>query len=678
MRSLKNAILYAPLVVVLASIAPKPALAAGSTYLPSIGCTGYPYGHTTSNPITCSPTIPSGDLGPGAAATNLGVNQVSPTEPRYGGVCDGSTVDTAAFDAAITASTLIVLPAGKTCLVGNLVLTSRQVLDCNNSLLNAAPGALWIVKKTGFASQIRNCLFSDPTLITMQTTTLSSGVASGVNILPVVSAATFQANMIATVQLASGAYWTSKVTSVNVGGNTITLADPIPWTVTAIAVGSGGTGWGSDEAVLLGVDGAPTTLGLTTTAGAITGVTIDAPGLYQLNPGSPLAPFDPKAPAAFGASLNVTYGGALAGAFVDAAFGVVTDDQANGGTIENVTIGEAPVGLEVLASIGTTTEENIRSFNVNAAILTAFAKLSGVNNTVFDKLIGTGFTHHASAYGATGLYIEGDSRTYANGGNTYDFWTLGFETGMLDMNGQLDHILHGIVDTNRNYGMVCIGCQYTDFVHLFASFTGPNAIPSLGSTAGKGIGAYFGSGAVNPAINDSVTKLTSSNNVSDLHFGDGAGSVKIGEPWGPSKIMTTPNTGSISLYSSTAIVAFSTLQVGGLTTPRYLAPGNISATQTVSALAGVYGMISGGSIRSSIAPGADTYTAIIYTNQWSGSAYLGWNSVGSCTWTSTATGCNINNSGVVIAPLDQIDLRLATSGATFVANQTITAQVTGQ
>ena len=607
----------------------------------------------------------------GAAATNLGTLQASPTDIAYGAKCDGATTDSSSFSAAITAANLVVLPPELTCVVGNLTITNGQTLDCNGSILKAAPGATWIVKKTGFRSSLRNCIIYDPNAVTMQTTTLSALAAPGATVLSVVSATTFQVNMVVTVQLASGAYWTTKIVGVNTGTNQITIADPIPFTVTAATVAAGGSGYvTAHEFISLGGIGAPATFNLTAVAGVLTGVTsIDAPGMFQTSPGSPIAVTDPLTPAAFNGTLNITYAGASAGAFVDAAFGVVLIDAATNGDTSNIIVPTAPVALEVMSAAGQTTQESIRHFESNGSQIAGVVKLQGVSNVSFREIRLYGTTHHASAYGAVGFYIDGDTQTFASGGNAYDITALNFETGLLDINGTLDIFDRAVLDTTRNYNLLCFGCTSSDWTYMFAAFTGPNAISG---SAGRGIGAYFGSNAAN----NTIGKLTTNNNASDVHLGDQTSSVWINNvAWAPSKIMTGYGN---SLYSPNKVFAVGPSAVGTLASPQYLSPGVVSATQTAAyTLAGLRGQLTGMIATSALAPGADTYQALLEVNHWTGSAYAGWNAVAGCTWTGIATACSLAHSGVSVVSQDQVQIAITTTGAIFAANQIISAFVNG-
>ena len=85
--------------------------ASGSTYMPAVGCTGYMYGNSISNPLNCVTQIPGAGLAPGAAATNLGFTPArvfNVTDPKYGAICNGNSsnaaVDTAGINAAVAAA----------------------------------------------------------------------------------------------------------------------------------------------------------------------------------------------------------------------------------------------------------------------------------------------------------------------------------------------------------------------------------------------------------------------------------------------------------------------------------------------------------------------------------------------------------------------------------------------
>lgn len=613
MRGLKALILYAPLVTVLASIAPKPEAAVASTLLPALGCTGYVYGNGVNTPITCPTTIPGSGLTPGAAAVNLGTNQASPTDSRYGAVCDGTTVDSAAFTATIAATSAIILPPAKNCVIGNAIIGGNQVLDCQGSILTAAPGANWIVKKTGFNSTVRNCLFSDPGLVEMKTTTLAGTANPGDTVLSVVNSTNFQANMIATVQLVSGAYWTSKITGVATGS--ITIADPIPSTIAATpTVSSGGTGWidGTECTVKTGI-GPPMTGTISASAGAITAFAPNSPGLYQTPPTSPAAVVCPQTGSAFNGAINVTWGGASAGGFVDASFGSLVSDNSTDGFITNVTFGIVPVGLELMSTTGASSAgEKVNGINVNASAMVGMAKLQGVNNIGVSHVLMFGSAHHASAYGAAGLYIDGDNQTAASGGNKWSIIALNYETGTVDLNGTLDLFDDVVDDTSRNYGFVCIGCNTSQFPSLWATFSGPNASASLGSHANKGVGAYFG----NSAVNNTLGVFHTQANAIDLAMGeDFTSSLWINNlSWGPAKLFAGHSTG---LYPGYTLLSFPTLSISSMASPVYTAPGVTSATQTISSIVGTQGEITSFWVATSTPPQAASYQALIYLNRFS-------------------------------------------------------------
>lgn len=560
------------------------------------GCVGVPYSNGTL-PLDCSKFLP-----------------ISPTQAPYSAVCDGTTVDSAAFTTAIAAGSAIMLPPAKNCVVGNLVIGGNQTLDCQGSILTAAPGANWIVKKTGFNSTVGNCLFSDPGLVQMKTAHLTSGGANpGDTVLSVDSSSGFQVNMVATVQLVSGAYWTSKITAVGTG--TITIADPIPSTISGTpTVSTSGSGWvDQTECTIKGGVGPPMTGTLSASAGAITAFAPNSPGLYQTAPSSPAAVVCPATGAAFNGAINVTWGGASAGAFVDAAFGSLVSDNSTDGFIRNVTFGIVPVGLELMSTTGASSAgEKINGINVNASVMVGMAKLQAVNNIGVSDVLMFGSAHHASAYGAAGLYIDGDNQTAASGGNKWSVITLGYEVGAVDLNGTLDLFENVVNDTTRNYGFVCIGCNTSTFTSLWDTFSGPLASGSLGSHPRKGVGVYFG----NSAVNNTLTSFYSVNNAIDLTMGeDFTSSLWVNNlTWGPSKIFAGHSTG---LYPGYTLASFPTLSISSMTSPVYTAPGVTSATQTVSAIVGTQGEITSFWVATSTPPQAASYQALIYLNRFS-------------------------------------------------------------
>lgn len=642
-------------------------------------CVGVPVS-TGSAPFTCS-LLPPSALAVGAAATNLGMSM--PT--AFGATCDGNPahVDTSYFNQSIAAAGVILTPPEVRCVVANLVITDNQTLDCQGSILQAAPGALWIIKKTGFNSKIRNCAILDSNYTTIQTTTLNGDVSPGTTVIPVNSTTGFAVNMIASIQLASGAYWTDKIVSVNPGVS-ITINDPIPYTLTGVSVNTGGTGYATTvtigsppfayihEGTLIGGSGPTATVKLTTSGGGITAATIDTPGMWQTSPGSTAAVFDPRAPAAFNGVLNLTVLGASNGGFVDAAFGEVIDDNAVEGDIEDLTISEAGVGLEILGSSITTENESIRSINVGNARIAGMAKLDNVLNNSFREIRVAGSAHHASSFGAVGLYVDGRAS------NKFDIVTLGFEIGLLDLNGTTDLFEHVVFDTSRNYAVACIGCNTNSFTYLWAAFTGSLSNPAGGSIGGQGIGLAMSSSGTTVAVNNAIGQLLTDANASDIHMGDASAAVTLNNlSWSISKYVTGSAYRIMPGYQLMNIPT--SPDAFGISSTIYLAPGLVSTTQNVGSASGIAGDVTSMTVYGPVAPGGGiTYTAFLWWRPWLGSDYGSWAAVGSCSWSGTTTkGCSTFGSATPINQQDQLGISITPSSGAFPSGETFSGFVNG-
>lgn len=617
--------------------------------------------------------------GGGGTASN-GLNTLGYTAwAQYGIKCDGATTatdDSAAFAAMALATGQynFVGPTNATCIVGNLTITDHQTLDCNGAILKPPAGANWVVKKTGTGSAIKRCVIFDPSLNLQKTANVTGVVAPGATVIPVDDGTRAQVGMIATVKLASGIWWPSKVTATS--ALSITIADPIPATITGVVVSAGGTGYVDGREVIFPAvnpsgAGVPATGHVTVVAGAITAVVVDSPGLFTTTPNATAVPFDPTVPTANSAVFTMTYSGVSNGSQIDTAFGSVIDDNANGGTVQDIIIAEAPVGFQIANTGGqsfNTTGEEIRRIDMNAISMVGFAKMVNVNNIGVQSVRMYGVAHHASAFGTAGLYIDGDNPTIASGGSKYDILALGFETGIFDQHGSLDIFTNAVSDTIRNYAMICFSCTDTDFSDLTATFTGPNA---LTGTANQGLGAVF-SGT---AINNSIGKLTTANNASDVHFGDNTSAVWIGNlAWSWTKALTGWTS---SLQPGYTLFSIPTTSSAAGIGPVFLSPNTLSATEGASVILGLRGLATSFFITSSVNPGAATYTVALRVNRWSGTAYLGWNTVGTCTMTGTVPVCLWSGPGVYLLPQDQVDLEVSNSAGNFPANQTFSAYATG-
>lgn len=334
----------------------------------------------------------------------------------FGAVGDGVTNDTAAFVAALAASKAVRCEAGKKYMVANLVVGVNQTLDLNGAMLAAAPGANWIVKSNGFGSKVRNGQLDDALNSTLVTTALTVNAAPGATTLSVINGTPFSVGEIVVLMLQSGRPWVTKVASSNV--ISVTLLDPVPNSPIAAAIAAGGTGYVvGDTIVAVGGTGVPTVLQVTSigTAGTITGVNILDPG----HGGTP-----PTNPTSFtggsgtGARFNLAQAGAIIGAQVYTAQGLLLVDQAEWADHDNLLITNAPVAVHVKNSLG-------------AAGNTAQNKFQGIKTTTVSLCslyldVNASIQHFETCdffatpvTGAVGVYQEGRNSVIATGGHNF-------------------------------------------------------------------------------------------------------------------------------------------------------------------------------------------------------------------------------------------------------------------
>lgn len=566
--------------------------------------------------------------------------------------CNGTTDDTAAFSRALAASAYVSAPPATVCVVKNLVVTAGRMLDCGGAGLKAAPGADWIVKKTGFMSVVRNCRFDDPSSFTKISTTLNGTAAPGATTIVVTSAARMAVNQAIAVLLDSGAYHLTKITAIS--GTTITLADAIPASQVGVpTVSAGGTGYavGDQLAVQSGV-GAPITLSVATVSSdAVATVTLNAPGLYSTFPTSPAATLNTKAALASGATVTLTSAGASSGAIVEAAWGVLVSDNATQGLIDNVVFSSVPGALQLLnsAGSGSGTGETVRSIMINAFQLFGLFKDVHVHDARFESILGFGATHNASAYGVVGVYINGNNPgAPPTGGNLFrGVNMLNAETGWLSNSGQLDTFTQTISDTLRNYGWVCNGCTSNTWGGgAEATFTGPAAVSGSG---GKGGGMYFG----RSAINNIMEGLRTSSNAYDLHIDATSALWLNNQAWGTFKVLSGVGT---AVTSGTLIFsANSPSGVGGAGTTIFLGASGYSTSEgAVAGVNSLKGSVSKFMCASGQAPGAgQSFTCNLRIKSVTRA---------SCSYSgASAFGCNYQGPGIFIFDQDTIDMSIVSS-----------------
>lgn len=443
----------------------------------------------------------------GSLLKDSGVTLSSPI--AFGAKCDGSTVDTNAFNSAIAAGGSVQVPSGVTCVVGNLTLTSGQTFDCGNSSLQAAPGSSFILKVLGFGTKLQNCQFQDPNNYTLAASTLSGSVSSGASSINVVSATNFAVGNPITIALQTGAHHVTRINSI--AGTSIGLADAIPYFATSAAIVSGGAGYVvGDYVVVQGGIGPQAVLKVSAvSSGVITGFTIVNPGLYTTLPSSSAATTNGTGS---GATVTLTAGGASSGAAVQTAQGVLQADQWQYGTISNIRVIGAPVAAQFKATGVTnptfTTGNLVDNFFANTIGIIGIFKDVNVAETTFRHIIVYG--NFTLPFGAAGVYLNDENPAEATGGNVFeDVQALQWETAFLCEHCNLDSFTDTIADTNRNYGWVQFagGNNYWSGA-VFSQFTGPNV---LSGSAGGGIGF-----SLSGVTFDRFASIDTNNNAEDL------------------------------------------------------------------------------------------------------------------------------------------------------------------
>lgn len=150
----------------------------------------------------------------------------------FGAVGDGTTDDTAAFNAALALGSKNVIygVAGDIYVVKDLVLNGKQ-FDGRGCGLRDASGAKWGVKLQGYNPSIKNCFIQDQSNY-VSNTTLSATASSGSTSLSVTSAAGIEIGDVVLLKTDTGDQrFLTYVTAVS--GTTITIRDAIPSTATS-------------------------------------------------------------------------------------------------------------------------------------------------------------------------------------------------------------------------------------------------------------------------------------------------------------------------------------------------------------------------------------------------------------------------------------------------------------
>ncbi len=169
--------------------------ASGSTYMPAVGCTGYMYGNSISNPLNCVTQIPGAGLAPGAAATNLGFTPArvfNVTDPKYGAICNGNSsnaaADTAGINAAVAAAAaagggVVALPPGNcyTNATITVAVSSVQIWGQGENSTTVTPTGAFDAFDFGYLANATNSHVGLRDLSIIWTSTPTSGYCFGVD-----------------------------------------------------------------------------------------------------------------------------------------------------------------------------------------------------------------------------------------------------------------------------------------------------------------------------------------------------------------------------------------------------------------------------------------------------------------------------------------------------------------
>jgi hypothetical protein len=427
------------------------------------------------------------------------------------------------------------------------------------------------------------------------------------------------------------------------------------WASQAItpSITTGGSGCVvDDKLVVQGGLGAPLTLNVTgVSGGAVTGIEVKAPGLYSTFPTSPAVAYAPSNNACVGVTLGVTAAGASSANIAEATMGVIVTDQADDGSIENISIGPAAGGVSIINSTGSndfTHEEAISHVTCDSVIIFCLNKGLGVDNLLASGITGYGAVNNDSAYGAVGVYINGQNVGSApTGGNKFtDVNMLGFEVGYLSSKGQLDTFTASIADTIKFYGFFCDTCGEYRLNGVESTFTGPDSATGSG---GEGVGLVVSDGT---SVN--ANSLYTNENAVDVHV-VGSSSLWIGrDTWSPSK--TLSGDGSLVLPGAALLVANSPASSGGTGSTIYIG----AVTSTDEGVAGTYtgyqGVINGFRIVTNNDPGAgQTFTVNLRINGVTRAT---------CVLSgSSSFACAYTGPGINIAPSDNLDFQIVSSAS---------------
>lgn len=497
---------------------------------------------------------------------------------KFDGTTDDTPCMTTAFASGVQSFTM---PADKKTVAAGLTLGAGTTLDCQNSEISPpASGAKgkWIIRRQGAWQRLLACRLSDPDSVTEVATTLSATAAPEVTSLQVASTANMAAGMPLVLRLASGIWWATKVVTVT-DVTHLAILDPVPSSATAAALVSGGSGgYVTNEAlVALSGTGAPLTMKAIASSGAVTGGTIQSPGLYTTVPpnpvqmqdtGSPSVTRTASAPApgvqgvqAWGTSFNVTWAGASNGSAAVAGWGLLTSDGASEGTVTDFRTSYAPFAIVYTKGAAAQSEgEQIINFQVNNTSRLGFFKDVNVNTMAISHGLIWGTSPN---FGAVGLYFNDRTPgSLATGGNRItDVTSLQFDIGNLFQATQLLLAIGLEADTNNYYGTVLSNAFTNTMTPKYASFTGPN---TGGVINGYGVGLV----AIN-AQNIGVGILQAGGQASDLHV-DAASSVFVGMQNGTFGVGHRITGDGAGIFSGQQTVAQAYGTVSTSATPVYL------------------------------------------------------------------------------------------------------------
>lgn len=623
---------------------------------------GYFAGNSGTN-ITCSTngtSLNAVGLAPNSL-NNINVTATGSTTPislqnrfsnpydvrSFGAVCDGVTDDSAAFTAAAATGKGISIPADATCVVANVTFDSNSVLNCNGSTLTPPSSAAgkWIIKRTGAYQKLLSCTLQDPNSYTMVSTTLSGTASPGATTISVSSTTNLAVGMPIAITLNSGIRFVTRINAI--GSGTVDILDPVPSSATAVAVAAGGTGSvTNDGLIVLGGTGlnAPLSIQATSSAGVVTGGTIQSPGLYTTPPSNPVSTQNTTSVRGAGATFNVTWAGASSGNTVQAAWGLLVNDEALEGTVQDLRIAYAPVGIVYRKSTLQSEGEQLSNFQINVTLLVGI--FIDVNANTISINNGRIWGPYPSV-GAVGIYMNGENPgPIATGGTNFvNVSVLQFDVGWLLKKAQLTMFTQAIADTNKYYGWVIDGSFDLGFDNVYAGATGP-------AVNDYGVGFHIGNGSINNAI----AQLQAGRQASDFNV-DSTSSVYLGQTSGVQSVGHKITGNGAGLFSGQQTLNANSGSISLSGTPIYVGVNGSNASEGNVAWRNVLyaSTVTKIQIISNVAPGSDTWTATLRINVA--------DTPMSCSYTGGATfGCTMTVNMQVVNPNDLLSVKMTSSG----------------